>query len=303
MKPNLEVKIGKLKLKNPVMTASGTFGYGVEFEDVADIKELGAVATKTITLHARVGNKPPRVIETPSGMLNSIGLENPGVDKFIKEKLPSLQKFKVPVIVSIAGESVEEYEKLAQKLDKVKEVAAVEINISCPNIETARLFAQDVKSTEDVVKAVREATQKTIITKLSPNVTDIASIARAAEDAGSDALSLINTITAMAVDIEKKESKLGNITGGLSGPAVKPIALLMSWKVYNRVKIPVIGMGGIMDWRDAVEFILCGSTAVGIGTANFLNPNTAPEIVKGIEKYLRERKIKDINDLIGGLRI
>ncbi len=303
MKTNLEVKIGKLKLKNPVMVASGTFGYGVEFEDVADIKGLGAIVTKTITLHARVGNKPPRVIETPSGMLNSIGLENPGVDKFIKEKLPSLQKFKVPIIVSIAGESVEEYEKLAQELDKVKEVAAIEINISCPNIETTKLFAQDAKSTEDVVRAVRGATQKTIITKLSPNVTDIVSIARAAEDAGSDALSLINTITAMAVDIEKKESKLGNITGGLSGPAVKPIALLMSWKVYNRVKIPVIGMGGIMDGQDAVEFILCGSTAVGVGTANFVNPNTAPEIVKGIEKYLRERKINDINDLIGGLRI
>ena len=302
MKTNLEVKIGKLKLKNPVMVASGTFGYGAEFEDVADIKGLGAIVTKTITRNARVGNKPPRVIETPSGMLNSIGLENPGVDKFVKEKLPSLEKFKVPIIVSIAGESVEEYEKLAQKLDKVKEIAAIEINISCPNIETTKLFAQDAKSTEDVVRAVRGATQKTIITKLSPNVTDIVSIAGAAEDAGSDALSLINTITAMAVDIEKKESKLGNITGGLSGPAVKPIALLMSWKVYNRVKIPVIGMGGIMNGQDAVEFILCGSTAVGVGTANFVNPNAAAEIVKGIKKYLRNNKIKDINTLVGSLK-
>ena len=303
MKPNLEVKIGKLKLKNPVMVASGTFGYATEFEDVADIKSLGAIVTKTITLRARIGNKPPRVIEAPSGMLNSIGLENPGVDRFIKEKLTSLQKFKVPIIVSIAGESVDEYKKLAQRLDKIKEIAAIEVNISCPNIETSKLFAQSETSTKEVVKAVREATQKTIITKLSPNVTDIVSIANAAESVGSDALSLINTITAMAVDIEKKESKLGNITGGLSGPAVKPVALLMVWKVYNRVKIPVIGMGGIMDWRDGVEFILCGSTAIGVGTANFVNPNAAAEVVEGIEKYLRKKKIKDINNLIGSLRV
>ena len=303
MKPKLEIKIGKLKLKNPVMVASGTFGYGVEFEEVADIKELGAIVTKTITLHARAGNKPPRIIETPSGMLNSIGLENPGVDKFIKKIIPSLNKFKIPIIVSIAGESIEEYEKLAQKLDKIKEIAAIEINISCPNIKTSQLFAQSEKATEEVVKAVRGATSKVIITKLSPNVTDIVSIAKAAEDAGSDALSLINTITAMAVDIEKKESKLGNIIGGLSGPAVKPIALLMSWKVYNRVSIPIIGMGGIMNWQDAIEFILCGSTAVGIGTANFVNPNAAADVVKGMEKYLQDKKIKDINSLIGGLRV
>ena len=303
MNPNLEVKIGKLKLKNPVIVASGTFGYGVEFEDVADIKELGAIVTKTITLHARVGNKSPRIIETPSGMLNSIGLENPGVDRFIKEKLPPLNKFKIPVIISIAGESVEEYKELAQRLEEIKEIAAIEINISCPNIKTSQLFAQSEKATEEIVKAVRGATSKVIITKLSPNVTDIVSIAKAAEDAGSDALSLINTITAIAVDIEKKESKLGNITGGLSGPAVKPIALLMVWKVYNRVKIPVIGMGGIMNWQDAVEFILCGSTAIGVGTANFVNPNAAAETVRGIEDYLRKKKIMDINSLIGGLQV
>ena len=302
MQSTFEVKIGKLKLKNPVTVASGTFGYGVEFEGIADIEELGAIVTKTITLNARVGNKPPRVIETPSGMLNSIGLENPGIDRFIIDKLPSLLEFKGPIIASIAGESVEEYKELAQKLDKVKGVAAIEINISCPNIRTSKLFAQSETSTEEVVKAVRGATGKTIITKLSPNVTDIVPIAKAAENAGSDALSLINTIRAMVVGIEKKVSRLGDITGGLSGPAVKPIALFMVWKVYNRVKIPVIGMGGIMSWQDAIEFILCGSTAVAVGTANFVNPNAAAEIVKGIKKYLQKEKINDINDFIGSLK-
>jgi dihydroorotate dehydrogenase (NAD+) catalytic subunit len=302
MKPNLEVKIGKLKLKNPVMAASGTFGYGVEFEDIADIKNLGAIVTKTITLHARVGNKPPRIIETPSGMLNSIGLENPGIDKFIKDKLPALRKFKIPIVASIAGERVDEYKKLAQKLDKVKEIAAVEINISCPNIKTSKLFAQSEKATEEVVKAVRSATDKTVITKLSPNVTDVASIAKAAESAGSDALSLINTVRAMAVDIEKRESKLGNITGGLSGPAIKPIALFIIRRVYHRVGIPIIGTGGIMDWKDAIEFILCGSTAVAVGTANFVNPNAGADIVSGLKDYLQKKKINDITNLIGSLR-
>ena len=302
MKPNLEVKIGKLKLKNPVMVASGTFGYGVEFEGLSNIKGLGAIVTKTITLHAKAGNTPPRVTETPSGMLNSIGLQNPGIDRFLKEKLPSLKKFKIPVIVSIGGESLKEYKKLAEKLDSVDEIIGIEINISCPNISTSEIIAQNKKLTGKVVGVVRGATRKTIITKLSPNVTDIVSIAKAAENAGSDAVSLINTISGMAVDIEKKESKLGAITGGLSGPAIKPIALLMIWKVYNKLKIPVIGMGGIMDWKDAVEFTLCGATAVSVGTANFVNPNAAAEIVRGIKKYLQEKKIKDIKSLIGNLK-
>jgi len=302
MKPNLEVKIGKLKLKNPVMVASGTFGYGTEFEDVARISQLGAIVTKTITLKARIGNRPPRVIETPSGILNSIGLENPGIDRFIREKLPVLKKFKVPIIVSIAGESAEEYKELTQRLDNLKEIAAIEINISCPNIRRGKLFAQSETSTKEVVKAARGATEKTIITKLSPNVTDITLIAKAAQEAGSDALSLINTITGMAVDIEKKESKLGDVTGGLSGPAIKPVALFMVWKVHKKVKIPLIGMGGIMNWQDAIEFILCGSAAVAIGTANFVNPNAAAETVKGIENFLRKKKIKDINELVGSLR-
>lgn len=302
MKPKLEVKIGELRLKNPVMVASGTFGYGEEFDDLADIGKLGAIVTKTITLHARTGNKPPRVVETPSGMINSIGLENPGVDKFIKDKLPSLEKFKIPIIASIAGEKVEEYKKLAQKLDKIKDIAAIEINISCPNVKTKKLFAQSEESTEEVVRVVRGATKKTIITKLSPNVTDIVSIAKAAESAGSDALSLINTIKALAVDIEKRKSALGNITGGLSGPAIKPVALFMVWKVYNRVKIPIIGMGGIMNWQDAVEFILCGSSAIAVGTANFVNPNAAAEVAEGIKNYLQKEKIRDINKLVGELK-
>jgi len=302
MKAKLEVKIGGMRLRNPVTVASGTFGYGTEFDGLAHIDRLGAIVTKTITLHARVGNKPPRVVETSSGMINSIGLENPGADRFIEEKLPSLKKYNIPVIVSIAAERIEEYGELAAKLGKVRDVAAIEINISCPNIKTSKLFAQDEKSTEEVVKAVKGATKKTVITKLSPNVTDIVSIAKSAEAAGSDALSLINTLTAMSVDAYKKESRLGNITGGLSGPAIKPIALFMVWQVYNRVKIPIIGMGGIMNRQDAVEFILCGSTAVSVGTANFVDPDAAAETVKGIEEYLRREKIKDINQLIGSLK-
>ena len=303
MKPNLKVKIGNIEMKNPVAVGSGTFGYGAEFEGLADIKNLGAIVSKTITLNARVGNKPPRIAETPAGMLNSIGLENPGVDKFLKEKLPLMAKFKIPVIVSIAGESKEEYKEIAGKLDKISKIDGIEINISCPNVHTNELIAQNENLTAEVVGAVRSATKKTVITKLSPNVTNIVAIARAAESAGSDAVSLINTITAMAVDIRKKESKLGNITGGLSGPAIKPIALNMVWKVYHSVKIPVIGMGGIMDWQDAVEFVLCGARAVMVGTANFVNPKASSEIIKGMENYLKVEKIKDVKDLVGRLRI
>ena len=302
MRINTKIKIGSIEMKNPVTVASGAFGYGDEFKALADIDSLGAIVTKTITLNARVGNKPPRVTETPAGMLNSIGLENPGVEKFLKEKMPSLIKFRIPIIVSIAGESKEEYGEIAKRLDGVKDIEGVEINISCPNIHTNELIAQNENLTSEVVEAVKSSTKKTVITKLSPNVTNIVSIAKAAETAGTDAISLINTITAMAVDINKRESKLGNVTGGLSGPAIKPIALHMVWKVHHSVRVPVIGMGGIMDWRDAVEFILCGAKAVMVGTANFVNPNAAADIAKGIEKYLRENKIKDINDIVGKLR-
>jgi len=302
MKPNLKVKIGGLNLKNPVMAASGTFGYGTEFEDVADIKALGAIVTKTITPRARSGNRPPRIAETASGMLNAIGLENPGAEEFIKKTLPSLKRFKIPVIASIAGDSAGEYKRLAAMMDTADGVAAVEINISCPNVRDGRIFARDEGLTAKVVRGVRRATRKTVITKLSPNVTDIAAIAKAAEAAGSDAVSLINTIRAISVDIEKRESVLGNVTGGLSGPAIKPIALQMVRDVYARCGIPIIGAGGIMDWRDAVEFILCGASAVSVGTANFVNPDAAAETAKGMERYLREKKIRDISELIGGLR-
>ncbi|MCG2704999.1 MAG: dihydroorotate dehydrogenase [Candidatus Omnitrophica bacterium] len=290
-------------MKNPVAVASGTFGYGDEFEGLTDIKSLGAIVTKTITLHARVGNKPPRVTETPAGMLNSIGLENPGVERFLKEKMPSLVKFKIPIIVSIAGESTEEYAEIAKRLDSVREIDGIEINISCPNIQTNELIAQNEILTAEVVKSVKSVTKKTVITKLSPNVTNIVSIAKAAESAGTDAISLINTITAMAVDIKTRESRLGNITGGLSGPAIKPIALHMVWKVYRSVGIPIIGMGGIMDWKDALEFILCGAKAVMVGTANFVNPDAAGEIITGIENYLKSARAQDISGLVGKLRV
>lgn len=302
MRINTKVKIGSIEMKNPVMTASGTFGYGGEFEGLADIRLLGAIVTKTVTIHARVGNRPPRIAETPAGMLNSIGLENPGVEKFLKEKMPTLVKFKIPVIVSIAGESKEEYGEIAKRLDSVRGIDGIEINISCPNIRTNELIAQNEILTAEVVESVKRFTKKTVITKLSPNVTNIVSIAKAAESAGSDAISLINTIAAMAVDIKTKESRLGNITGGLSGPAIKPIALNMVWKVFHSVRVPVVGVGGIMNWRDAVEFILCGARAVMAGTANFVNPNASAEIVKGIEKYLKSEKIKDINDIVGKIR-
>lgn len=303
MRINTKIKIGGIEMENPVAAASGTFGYGDEFKGLVRIKSLGAIATKTITLQARVGNRPPRVAETPAGMLNSIGLENPGVEKFLKEKMPSLAKFKIPVIVSIAGESKEEYGELAKRLDSVRGIDGIEINISCPNMRTSELIAQSEGLTADVVETVKSATKKTVITKLSPNVTNIVSIAKAAESAGSDAVSLINTITAMAVDIKTGESGLGNITGGLSGPAIKPIALHMVWKVYHGIRIPIMGMGGIMDWRDAIEFILCGAKALMVGTAGFVNPNAAADIVKGIKDYLRTEKIKDINDLVGKLRV
>jgi dihydroorotate dehydrogenase (NAD+) catalytic subunit len=302
MKPKLEVKIGRLKLKNPVMVASGTFGYGLEFKDVADISALGAIVTKTITLHKRVGNRPPRIAETPSGMLNSIGLENPGVEPFIDEKIKELSGFEVPIIVSIAGDNEEEYGELARRLDGVREVDALEINISCPNVHSGLLFAQEADATAGVVKAVRKNTSKAIITKLSPNVTNIVPIAKAAKEAGSDGISLINTVTAMTVDIEKKISTLGRITGGLSGPAIKPIALYMIWKVANALKIPIIGMGGIMDWEDAVEFLICGANAVSIGTANFVEPRTSKDVIDGIKNYLKREKIRDINELVGSLR-
>lgn len=299
----LQIKIGKLKLNNPVMAASGTFG--PEYGELIDINKLGGYIAKTITLNARTGNPPPRVVDTPSGMLNSIGLENKGADDFIKNKLPKLKNIKIPVIASIAGDDADEFAALAKKLGRAGKIAAIEINLSCPNVRHGKrdfLIAQDEAETAAVTNAVRKATPLTLIAKLSPNVTDITKIALAAESAGADAISLVNTFIGMAVDIDVKKPVLGNVTGGLSGPAIKPIALKMVRDVYKKVRIPVIGIGGIMDYRDAVEFIICGASAVQVGTANFINPKSALEIVDGIKKYMAKNNITDINRLTGALK-
>lgn len=315
MKPNLRVKIGKLELENPVMAASGTFGYAEEFKDFFDLKKLGAIVTKTITLSPRQGNPPPRTCETPAGMLNSIGLENPGIDKFIKEKLPFLKKTGVPLIVSIASEGdSNEFVILAKLLDKIREISAIELNISCPNIKRPQknhqlstidylLISQDAKATYEVVKAVREVTKKTLITKLSPNVTDITEIALAAERAGTDAVALINTLAGMSIDVKTRKPKIAMIAGGLSGPTIRPIAVRMVWEVYQKIKIPIIAMGGIIDTESALEFFIAGATAIAIGTANFVNPKVTIEIISGLRNYLTQHKIKNIKQLTGCLRI
>jgi dihydroorotate dehydrogenase (NAD+) catalytic subunit len=301
---NISARIGKLKLSNPVLVASGTFGYGGEFRELINPDKLGAVVTKTVTLAPRQGNPMPRTIEAPCGLLNSIGLQNEGIDSFIKHKIPYLTKLSTKVIVSIAGESVQEFKKLTQILDRKNAVDAIELNLSCPNIRgKTTLIAQDPRATYQTVKAVRKITKKTLIAKLSPNVTDIVRIARSACEAGCDALSLINTVYGMSVDLEKKEPHLASIFGGLSGPAIKPIALYMVYWAAKKIKLPIIGIGGIMNAQDALEFILAGATPVEVGTANFVNPKASIEIIKGIRQYLVKHKIKDIKNLIGALRV
>ncbi len=303
VKLSLEVRLGKLKLKNPVMIASGTFG--TEYGELIDINKLGAYITKTITLNARIGNPPPRVCETPSGMLNSIGLENRGLDDFIKNKIPGLKRLKIPLIASIAGDDAVEFKELTRALTKVKKIEALEINLSCPNVKHGKrdlCFAQDEEATYEMIEAVRRSTALTVIAKLSPNVTDIKRIAKAAERAGADAVSLINTLVGMAVDIDTKRPVLGNITGGLSGPAIKPIALRMVREAYNSTRIPVVGIGGIMDYKDAVEFMLCGASAIQVGTANFVNPAASTGIIEGIKSYMAKNSIKEIKELIGALK-
>lgn len=300
---NLGVRIGKLKLKNPVMAASGTFG--IEYGELVNIDRLGAYITKTITLNARTGNPPPRICETPSGMLNSIGLENKGLEDFLRNKVPDLKKLKVPLIVSISGDDADEFKKLAKGLSKAGCISALEINLSCPNVKHGKrdfLIAQDEAATGEIIEAVRSVTALTVIAKLSPNVTDIRKIARSAADAGADAVSLVNTFIGMAIDIEAKRPILGNITGGLSGPAIKPLALRMVREVYNSVKIPVIGMGGIMDHKDAIEFMLCGASAVQVGTANFIDPGALANIIDGVKAYMVKHGIKDMEKLTGALK-
>ncbi|MDD5108379.1 MAG: dihydroorotate dehydrogenase [Candidatus Omnitrophica bacterium] len=302
-KPDLSVSIGNLKLKNPVMVASGTFGYAEEFRDFIDLKKLGAIVTKTITIKGRQGNLAPRTCETPAGMLNSIGLENPGIDKFIKEKLPFLKKLAIPIIVSIASEeSPEEFAILVKQLDLIDEVSAIELNISCPNLQKDKLISQDASDTFKLVSVVRKITQKCLITKLSPNVTSICEIAQSAKDAGTDALALINTLGGMSIDVNKRIPKLGAWVGGLSGPAIRPVAVKMVWEVYNKIKIPIIGMGGIMDTESALEFFIAGATAVSVGTANFINPQASLEIIGGLNQYMTDNDIGNLSGIIGRLK-
>ncbi len=300
---NTAVSIGGLRLANPVMPASGTFGYGEEYADFVDLNRLGAVVVKGLSLDPSPGNPPPRIIETAAGMLNAIGLQNVGVRAFIAEKLPYLRNFAVPVIVNFFGETVEEYERLAEILSGTEGVHGLEVNVSCPNVKCGGLaFGTDPTVVGEVTRRVRRVTGLPLIIKLSPNVADIAAIAEAAEAEGADAVSLINTMTGMSVDVDRRVPHLRNVTGGLSGPAIKPVALRMVWQVVHRVRIPVIGLGGIATARDALEFLIVGAKAVQVGTANFGNPRATLDILTGIEQYLAEHGIGDINEIIGTLR-
>ncbi|HMK48909.1 MAG TPA: dihydroorotate dehydrogenase [Thermodesulfovibrionales bacterium] len=299
---DLNVDIGKLRLKNPVMTASGTFGYGEEYKEFVDLNNLGAVVVKGISLNPMEGNPSPRICETPCGMLNAIGLQNVGLERFLKEKLPYLRGFRTRIIVNILGASIDEYIRLSEALDD-SGIDAIELNVSCPNVKKGGIsFGTDRRILSKLVSKVKQAVRSVVvIVKLSPNVSDIGEFAKTAEDAGSDAVSLINTIPGMAIDIETLRPKLANITGGLSGPAIKPIALRMVWEAARAVRIPVIGIGGIVNAGDAVEFLLAGATAVQVGTGNFLNPRATMEIIEGIQTYLKRKKIRDIKKVIGGL--
>jgi dihydroorotate dehydrogenase (NAD+) catalytic subunit len=298
--PDLSVCIGKVELKNPVIAASGTFGYGQEFEDFMDLNRLGAIIPKGISLNPMPGNPPPRIFETSGGMLNSIGLQNPGLRMFIKEKLPYLKELQTKIIINFFGNTQKEYVQLAGRLDDLPGISALEMNISCPNVkEGGIVFGSDPRMTYRLVSKVKRSIDRPLIVKLSPNVTDITAIARSAEEGGADALSLVNTFKAMAINIYSKKPELGNIFGGLSGPAIKPIALRMVWEAFRAVNIPVIGIGGIMKAEDAIEFILAGASAVQIGTANLINPGTGLEVIEGIKKYLLQTGLNRIQDLIG----
>ncbi|MBP1616412.1 MAG: dihydroorotate dehydrogenase [Bacteroidetes bacterium] len=301
---NLKINISNLQLKNPVMTASGTFGYGTEFCDYMDLSKLGGIFVKGTTLHPRQGNDYPRMAETPSGMLNAVGLQNKGVDYFISNIYPNIKDFDTNMIVNVSGSTIEDYVECAARLADLDKIPGIELNISCPNVkEGGMAFGTSACSAGDVTKAVRKVFGKTLIVKLSPNVTDITEIAKAVEAEGADAVSLINTLLGMAIDIRNQKPVLSTVTGGLSGPCVKPIALRMVWQTYNAVKIPVIGMGGISSWEDAIEFILAGSSAIQIGTYNFIDPTISEKVVDGIDNYLKENKIDSIKDLVGALKI
>lgn len=299
---DLKVNIGNLSLKNPVMTASGTFGYGEEFADFIDLSRLGGIIVKGTTLHHREGNPYPRMAETPAGMLNAVGLQNKGVDYFIEHIYPRIADIDTHFLVNVSGASVEDYVATAEKIAALERIPAIELNISCPNVkEGGMAFGTSCKSAAEVVRAVRAAYPKTLIVKLSPNVTDITEIARAVEAEGADAVSLINTLLGMAIDAQKRRPILSTVTGGLSGACVKPIALRMVWQTYHAVKIPIVGLGGIMNATDAIEFLLAGASAIEVGTANFIDPQITEKIVDGIDEYLEKNHISSVTDLIGGL--
>lgn len=303
-KPQMRVDIGGIEIKNPVMTASGTFGYASEFEDLVDLNRLGAIVVKGLSLEPSRGNPPPRIVETPCGMLNAIGLENVGLAAFVKEKLPFLRRLDTPIFVNVYGKSTKEYAELAARLEDIDGVSGIEVNISCPNVKSGGMaFGAYPESAAEVVRAIRKQTTKPMMVKLSPNVTDITEIAKNVEAEGADSISLINTITGMAIDIETRRPKIANITGGLSGPAIKPVALRMVWQVVQTVNIPVVGIGGIMTAKDALEFLIAGAVAVQIGTANFINPHATTDVIDGIETFLMERNISDISDIIATLKM
>ena len=300
----LNTKIGSLELKNPVMTASGTFGYGTEYADFMDISRLGAIIVKGTTLNPRQGNPYPRMAETPSGMLNAVGLQNKGVDYFVDHIYPEVRKIRTAVIVNVSGSCIDDYVQTASIINTLDDIPAIELNISCPNVKQGGMaFGVNPESAALVVSAVRKAYDKTLIVKLSPNVTDITEIARAVEDSGADSVSLINTMLGMAIDAEKRRPILSTITGGMSGPAVKPVALRMVWQTVKAVKIPVIGLGGICSATDAVEFLLAGASAIQIGTANFIDPSVSVKVIDGIADYLERHNFNSVQDIIGALEV
>jgi dihydroorotate dehydrogenase (NAD+) catalytic subunit len=303
-RPELQVQLGPLSLPNPVLVASGTFGYGLEFADLVNLSELGGIVVKSLTLAPRVGNLPPRVAETPAGMLNSIGLQNEGVESFIVEVLPRLREYGVPIIASVAGETLEEFCAVAERLGRAQGIAALELNLSCPNQARGGLaFGIDPQGTAAVVREVRRRCELPLIAKLSPNVTDIVPIAQAAYAAGADILSLINSVLGLAVDVQTRRFKLASRSGGLTGAAIKPIALYHVWRVHQAMPtVPLIGIGGIMNWEDAVEFLLVGASAVQIGTANFVQPTACIEVLRGLEQYLVEQGIESVHALVGSVK-
>ena len=301
---DLSVNMGNLKMSNPVMTASGTFGYGLEFQDFVDLEKIGGIIVKGTTLHHREGNPYPRMAETPMGMLNAVGLQNKGVHYFAEHIYPQIKDIRTNMIVNVSGSQIEDYAETARIINELEHIPAIELNISCPNVKQGGMaFGVTASGAAEVVSAVRKVYDKTLIVKLSPNVTDITEIARAVEGAGADSVSLINTLLGMAIDAEKRKPILSTVTGGMSGAAVKPIALRMVWQVAKAVKIPVVGLGGIMNWKDAVEFLLAGATAIQIGTANFIDPAITVKVAEGINDYLDRHGYSSVRDIIGALEV